>query len=285
MYNEIIISSGGIKGIALIGAIYYFSLIYSLDNIQYFTGCSIGSFICTLLVIGYTPLEVRDILINTSFFECHSLSLSNLLNNYGLDNSVGLYLLISDLFTKKNININITFVQLFNLTNKTLTFSISNISTCNIEYHNYINTPNNKIINSLLGSATIPLLHMPQYINNNLYVDGGIYDMFPFNVFSHTKKIGFLVMTEEQYNIVYDINNISYYNIFDYLKNITYNIITYNFKKIFKDIKYNKNIIHIIQNDDIQHYINIQSYYKKIFFNGIYSFYIWRLMRLKSNII
>lgn len=45
-YEELVISSGGINGICLIGALNVCYKYNALKNIKYYTGCSFGAVIC-----------------------------------------------------------------------------------------------------------------------------------------------------------------------------------------------------------------------------------------------
>ena len=72
-YNEIIISSGGVRGIALLGSLKSFYKIYPIERITHFTGCSVGALFCLLLEIGINHLQeaqersyANAILINES---------------------------------------------------------------------------------------------------------------------------------------------------------------------------------------------------------------------------
>ena len=63
MINNLILSGGGIKGISLIGAIEYLYEKNYMNNINTILGTSIGSIIGYLIIIGYTPEELYNIII------------------------------------------------------------------------------------------------------------------------------------------------------------------------------------------------------------------------------
>ena len=60
-YKKLIISGGGINGIAIVGTIYEFSKKFNLDNLEEIIGVSIGSIIGLLIVIGYNADEICNI--------------------------------------------------------------------------------------------------------------------------------------------------------------------------------------------------------------------------------
>src|SRR3989304_6623420 len=61
--NTIILSGGGIGGLAHIGALQYLSTVIDLNNITTYVGTSVGGIICTLLCIGYKLNEIRDFVL------------------------------------------------------------------------------------------------------------------------------------------------------------------------------------------------------------------------------
>jgi len=65
--NELIISSGGNKGLAIIGSLDELLKYYPIKNFKYLTGCSMGAFLCFLLNIGYTINELKEILFTMNF--------------------------------------------------------------------------------------------------------------------------------------------------------------------------------------------------------------------------
>ena len=59
------------------------------------------------------------------------------------------------MFITKNIDQNITFKQLYDLTNKILTVNTVNQTLNRIEYLNYENTPNMSVVDGILMSLNI----------------------------------------------------------------------------------------------------------------------------------
>jgi predicted acylesterase/phospholipase RssA len=58
LFKGLCISSGGMKGLYYLGVLDYYYEKKLLDNVKYYAGTSIGSLICLLLIIGYTPKEI-----------------------------------------------------------------------------------------------------------------------------------------------------------------------------------------------------------------------------------
>jgi NTE family protein len=246
--KELIVSSGGNKGIALLGALNEFSKIFPLYNFKYLTGCSIGAIIVLLLNIGYKIEELCEILFKINFKDFQECKLINLIEKCGLDEGFKFTNFLKAIILNKNFSPNISFNELFNLTNKILTICVVNITTGKTEYHNYINTPNLSILLSVRMSANIPILFSPILYNNNYYVDGALLDPFPIYYNKNTSKYGFWLFDDYEFKFVNN-SNISFVNnlngSFDYIESLS-RIIHINYiKEYYKNITKSlpKNII------------------------------------------
>jgi predicted patatin/cPLA2 family phospholipase len=311
--KELIISSGGNKGIALLGALNEFSKFIPLFNFKYLTGCSIGAIIVLLLNIGYKVEELSEILFQIDFKEFQDCKLINLIQKCGLDEGVKFTNFLKAIILNKNISSNITFIELYNLTNIILTITVVNITTGKTEYHNYINTPHLSVILSVRMSANIPILFSPILFNDNYYIDGALLEPFPINYNKNTIKYGFWLFDEYEYNFINNSNNTFFVNelnnSFQYIENISriihINYIKEHYKKIIN--KYCKNIIIInfenkflrgedfdIKLEDKIRMYNIGltkslNYFKKLLkknrkkYLSIKYFYLWKYKILKKN--
>jgi predicted patatin/cPLA2 family phospholipase len=257
IYEELIISSGGIKGISLIGALNQLCKNYPINKIKYYTGCSVGSFILLLLNLGYTINDIKNIFFNINFGSFQECKLINLLEKCGFDEGLKFMDFLKAVLLNKNYNINITFQELHQLTNKVLTVAVTNITKGIVEYHNYINTPNLNVILSIRMSCNIPILFSPAIYNNCYYVDGALLEPFPYYYHKNTKKIGIWLCEKFEFdfikksygNVIVDISD-SFKYIFDILKIVYMNYM----KKSYKNLP--KNMIYIV--NDLN--VNIDSF-------------------------
>ena len=246
-YNELILSSGGIKGGIMIGAIEYLLSIYNLENFKYLTGCSIGSFICFMLCIGYTPKELYDIFVNVDEKILLNININNLLNDFGLDDFTNMINFFKAMMYIKETDYNITFNELYRKTGKVLTVVVTNISQNCIEYFNNDLTPDIAILNAIRMSISIPILTTPVNYNNNLYVDGALLDPYPYNFNKNTVKFGIWILGRRDYDIIFsDIKNSDKNNIttFDnYFKELIMTMWIANIRYKYKEIPSNTVII------------------------------------------
>lgn len=181
--NTLVLSSGGLKGISQIGALKYLHEKNMLDNITTYAGTSVGGIICVLLNIGYTIDELYDFVMLFDLSKIKSVSIDNLYNNFGLDNGEKLLIVLKKMFEIKNININITFEELYDKTKKKLILTGVCLNDKKIEYFSYESFPKMEILKALRISSSIPLYFVPVSFNNKLYIDGACIDNYPIRLF------------------------------------------------------------------------------------------------------
>ncbi len=216
LYEELIISSGGIYIVHYIGALISLNNYFPLENFKYYTGCSAGSLLCVLLVLNYNIEEIKNIIIEMDIPEYQDLKISNFIESYGFDNGEKFKHFFKTLLIKKGFHHNITFLELFERTHKILTLTVTNLTKQSAEYHNIFSTPYMKVLDSVLMSMNVPILFKPikytltymgQLNENNYYLDGGIIDPFPWKVI---KKVGFgkkIGIFKDENNKKINVNN------------------------------------------------------------------------------
>ena len=234
-YDEIIISSGGSKGISIIGGLNEINKHYPIKNFKYYTGCSIGAFISLMLIINYTLDELNDIVLKINFEIFQDLKISNFFDKCGLDEGKKVTNLFKAIITNKNYDANITFKELYDMTGKILTFVTVNITKGVPEYHNVYNTPDMPILLSLRMSTNIPVVFSPISYNDNYYVDGAILDPYPYFYIKNTKKLGLWLVEKDEFNFLknYDVEFINIIdNSFTYIMKLM-SIIYINYMKTY----------------------------------------------------
>ena len=185
MYNKLVLSGGGKRGLMLLGSLEY---IYQyqkekISNIKTYIGSSIGSIICYLLILNYEPRHIISFLISNDFFkqfkDINFVSLTtcsgaydwNILKKY-------LFILTNDKYKDENI----TLKQLYDTFNKELICTTFNLSKQTTEYLSYKTHPDLLCVDALRMSSNIPLYFDKFKFNDDYYIDGGITNNFPINL-------------------------------------------------------------------------------------------------------
>jgi len=304
-YDELILSSGSIKACIFIGGLLELEKYFPLHNFKYLTGCSAGGIIITMINIGYTINELKDFFLNIDFDLFQEFKLKNFFNNCGFDDGNKIDNLLKAFFMNKNIDINITFLELYEKTKITLTLNTVNISTGSIEYNNHINTPELSVILAIRMTINIPLIYTPIKHNEQLYVDGALLDPYPYSYFKNTRKIGFVIYDIDEYKFMNNIgakfindtdNSLSY--IFKIMKILYANFLKDKYKKNDKNTIYfntdSYDITFKLEKDMKEKLINLGHKNVKLYFKKKYKlkrkmylmkkFYIlWKLKGLKIH--
>lgn len=182
MYEGLVISSGAIKGFLILGFLDYIHT--DISAVKYYCGCSVGSYICMLLSIGYTPLEIIIYLctndISQLFKDLNPLMLKDF---YGMVD-VNLMLDYIEEMIKYKIGYVPTFKTLYDNYDKILICTAYNITDNKKEYLSVETYPDMPISKACILSSNIPFLFSKVEYNGKCYIDGASFDAFPLNKLS-----------------------------------------------------------------------------------------------------
>jgi len=216
----LVLSGGGAKGITHIG------IIQALEEndipIDYITGTSIGAIVGALYAMGYTPLEMLDLISSKEFQQCYTgeVDKDNIYYIKQNDPTPKLYSI------KANVGDSITDVQALPVSlidpifmnMKILELCMQATAACGEDFNKLLvpfrcvasDVYNKREIvfdhgdlgNAVRASMTFPLVFRPIKINGVLAYDGGIYNNFPADVmkrdFNPDYIIGSVVSTQNE---------------------------------------------------------------------------------------
>lgn len=178
-YDTLVLSGGGIKGFYLLGAIQALMDMKKLNHIVNFVGTSVGSMICYLLIIGYTPIEIIvELYKNKSLEKLNHFNLANLTSGFGITS----FTFINETLEKLTINKIgrvLTLQQLKDSFDKNLVCTTYNMTTCCTEYISCETYPEMPCLIALRMSCNIPVIFDRFQYMDCYYIDGGISDNFP----------------------------------------------------------------------------------------------------------
>ena len=177
MYTGLCLSGGGIKGITQLGVLQRYYTENKLKNIKIGIGTSVGSIICYLLFIGYTPSEIFTEACEFDFPDL-TINISSITRKFGLIDIELLLQRIEEL-TLKRMEYVPNLKELYENFGKELIVVTYNLSKHVTEYLNYKSNPELSCIDAIKLSCSIPLLFEKCVYNNNIYVDGALSDNFP----------------------------------------------------------------------------------------------------------
>jgi predicted acylesterase/phospholipase RssA len=189
MFKKISISGAGIKGLISLGCLHHYIENDKLDisKITEFSGSSIGSVICLLLLCEYSPAEIFEEMLkieNDKLFKPNKAQgfmeiFGNIGGLFSIDNFISH---IERLLSMKGWKQVPTFTELYQRTNKKLIVTAVNITKCQLEYFSHDSTPNMIVTDAIKMSCNLPFVFKKIKYQGCYYVDGGLLNNLPSNI-------------------------------------------------------------------------------------------------------
>lgn len=199
MYDAVVLSGGGIKGISQLGVLHYFFEKEECD-FQEYAGTSIGSVIALLLVCGYKPYDIFLIICEIeNFIENSTIHVKELYSKLGIFD-ISNFTSKIEVLVKEKLGIKKipTMKELYDITEKKLYISGTNISHMCEEKYSYITSPDMNCIQAIKISCCLPLIFQRIYYRESYLIDGGLTNNFPWDYLSSSKKtLGVITLTDE----------------------------------------------------------------------------------------
>lgn len=200
--NRLILSGGGVKGIAYIGAFKYIDELKSkrlleeglpeFDNekctipkfdIKEVCCVSIGSIVGLLYILGYTYDEFLNEIITKDLHSLKDFKIKNFLNKYGLDSGKVIVNWIETLIVKKGYSKDLTLKDIWNKFGINFRVVSSNLNKYKLEIFDYKKNPNLKVVRAIRMSIGIPLIFSVEKYQDTVYVDGGLINNYPIKLY------------------------------------------------------------------------------------------------------
>ena len=186
MIKHLVLSGGGPIGLVQWGVLQKLTQkqIINYNNIETIYATSIGCIIGIIYSLNFEMSWIDDFFIKRPWQNIINFTSSdylNLMQTKGLLDEDFLIKCYKPIFLTKNIDINITLKEFYDLTNKDIHLFTANINNFCKEDINYKTHPNIKLITAVNMSIGIPILVKPVYYNNCFYLDGGFFINNPIN--------------------------------------------------------------------------------------------------------
>lgn len=179
MITNAVFQGGGVKGIALVGALEKLEEIGA--RFDAVSGTSAGSIVAALYAAGYTAGEMKSILVKLDFSQLldpFKFKYPFFLRNRGLYKGGKLYDWIYRLLAEKQIY---TFSDLESTDLKIVAADLTNHELLVFDRNS---NPNLKIAEAVRMSLGIPLFFKPYPFGEKIVVDGGVLSNFPLFTFN-----------------------------------------------------------------------------------------------------
>ena len=207
----LVMSGGGIKGIAHLGVLQALQDTGHLHKIEEFVGTSVGALILGMYVLGYTPRELWHFVSIYDLSNFKDIDISNILLRFGIDSGKNVEFIIKKFIQGKGLAPNITLRQLYGLTKKKFVVSTVCVNTQQICYISYENFPDLPVHTAIRMSIAIPIYYTPVVHENLHYIDGGCMDNFPIGLYKDRLDEVIGAYLVESKNIINKISNLEKY--------------------------------------------------------------------------
>lgn len=188
--KNMVFSGGGVKGYAYTGILTALDSLYLkkrknlYQQITNVSGTSIGSLFALYFTLGVRGNQLIKEVTQRNLFEVTNyMNIQNLMETYGLCPSTYFKRILYDVIERYVGKGDVTFQELYDLTQKTFICCVTNVTTGQPEYHSHQTTPSYRVFESVAASMSVPLMFSPCIINGQCFVDGGLQDNCPFRVF------------------------------------------------------------------------------------------------------
>ena len=185
--KNLLISGGGLNGMIFLGIIKELveEKYLNLDEIETIYGASVGSLIGVVLCLKIDLNDIVHYFVERPWHKSleklnfNSSTFLNFFSDKGVIDDKLIKIILSNLLKAVELDEDITFLDLYNYSNKHLIISSVNLNTFRLDEFSYKTTPHMKIIDGVYCSCSIPLIFKPKYLNNTYYIDSGLIKNYP----------------------------------------------------------------------------------------------------------
>ena len=198
--KHIVMSGGGAMGFAYYGALResHQKGIWKHEDIETIYGTSIGTIMGVIISLGYDWSILDDFMIKRPWHHVFKFQLPmalNVITKQGVFDKTVIQDIFLPLFKGKDIPIDITLKDLYDLTKREIHFITTEINNLETEDISYKTHPEWKVVDAAYASCCLPFLFSPFFLEEGskeskglgsvvpkAYIDGGILMNFPLNL-------------------------------------------------------------------------------------------------------
>jgi NTE family protein len=156
--------------------------VWNINDIQTIYGTSVGSILGALIALKYDWETMDDYLIKRPWQNVYKFSMDSLFLAFqtkGILDKKIIEETFAPLFKAKDININVTLKEFYEITNIELHFFSTDINTFNLIDFSYKTHPEWIVTDAIYCSCSLPILFQPIIKDNICYCDGGFIANYP----------------------------------------------------------------------------------------------------------
>jgi len=182
--KHLVISGGGPILFQIISAIQELERkeYLNMKNIESIYGTSAGAVVAIMLSLKFDWETLNDYIIKRPWHDVFPIKVQNILEAYtkkGIFDIKNIEKCFKPLFDAKDIPLNITMKEFFNLTNIDIhmcTFELNEYKVKDISHDSF---PDLHILTALQMTCALPVLVTPVFIDDKCFIDGGVSCNYP----------------------------------------------------------------------------------------------------------
>lgn len=181
-FDTLVISGGAIKGVLALGSLQYATDNHLLKNVSTFIGTSVGSIICFLLAIGYSPTEIIVYICTHQLLEkMKHFNLVAMINGEGASSFSPIHEQLEKMTIAKIGHLP-TMKSLKETFSKKLICITHNFSTRSAIELSYESHPDLPCLTAIRMSSNLPFVFEKFKYGDHFFMDGGIVNNFPIDI-------------------------------------------------------------------------------------------------------
>lgn len=232
--KKLILSGGGIKGIAIASALETLdSEIQLFSSVKQIIGSSIGAYIAFFICIGVSLRKIRVIFENIRLDQFQEFDMKMFISKFGFDEGNKMMNFVKAIIQTQGVDPNITFRQLKKISKYRLIITASNISRSAPKYFSAKDTPDFPILTALRISGGYPFAFTPVEIDGELYSDGAIISPIASSIITKKDRNRTLAILCSR-----PTDEIKIESIYQYILGVIYCIVDSLTEQLVKQLKY-----------------------------------------------
>lgn len=184
--KNLVLSGGGLRGYSYLGLIKSIEENPKSYHIKKIAASSVGSFFAILIAMCVSYNEIYQRAADKDIHDLQHIKLDNILKfqeRFGIDDGHMFIDFLAYFVGTKLGNTEITMKEVYDKTGVELYISGTCLNTKDVIYFSHHNYPNMPLLLAVRISISIPFYFIPIYYENKLFVDGGVVDNFPIQLF------------------------------------------------------------------------------------------------------
>lgn len=182
--KHLVLSGGGVVGFSFYGLLRETNKkgLWDISNIKTIYGTSVGSIISIFIALHYDWDTLDDFIIKRPWQNVYKLSIDSFLyafHNKGILDKKIMEHTFSPLFKGKDIDINVTMKEFYEITKIEIHIMTVDINTYDLVDISFKTHPDWMVIDAVYCSCCLPILFQPIIKENMCYCDGGFMANYP----------------------------------------------------------------------------------------------------------